>query len=215
MGTMRFFASPYATMPHLDKFLEEVEVDSLDELQSEGQPIIQPLSVTNGTAPDNLEAQNVSTNETSRVNDTEHRQLGVHAGSSGDSSNGTGSVDNQLDVYNEGKLLMKQLGADDESDDDKICRQTTVTIGGHVQVHEQQMGDDTNTVMMNAGADEDDESECLDSNATPAPQNPVKEDVNYYNNDAGQTRIDENGDCLLYTSPSPRDQRGSRMPSSA
>ena len=23
------------------------------------------------------------------------------------------------------------------------------------------------------------------------------------------------GDCLLYTSPSPRDQRGSRMPSSA
>ena len=27
--------------------------------------------------------------------------------------------------------------------------------------------------------------------------------------------FDENGDCLLYTSPSPRDQRGSRMPSSA
>ena len=26
---------------------------------------------------------------------------------------------------------------------------------------------------------------------------------------------DEVGDCLLYTSPSPRDQRGSRMPSSA
>ena len=25
----------------------------------------------------------------------------------------------------------------------------------------------------------------------------------------------ENKDCLLYTSPSPRDQRGSRMPSSA
>ena len=25
----------------------------------------------------------------------------------------------------------------------------------------------------------------------------------------------EHGDCLLYTSPSPRDQRGSRMPSSA
>ena len=24
-----------------------------------------------------------------------------------------------------------------------------------------------------------------------------------------------NGNCLLYTSPSPRDQRGSRMPSSA
>ena len=28
------------------------------------------------------------------------------------------------------------------------------------------------------------------------------------------TRV-RNGDCLLYTSPSPRDQRGSRMPSSA
>ena len=25
----------------------------------------------------------------------------------------------------------------------------------------------------------------------------------------------QHGDCLLYTSPSPRDQRGSRMPSSA
>ena len=27
--------------------------------------------------------------------------------------------------------------------------------------------------------------------------------------------ISRNKDCLLYTSPSPRDQRGSRMPSSA
>ena len=27
--------------------------------------------------------------------------------------------------------------------------------------------------------------------------------------------LDQIGDCLLYTSPSPRDQRGSRMPSSA
>ena len=38
---------------------------------------------------------------------------------------------------------------------------------------------------------------------------------------AGQTPIgatasnNRNGNCLLYTSPSPRDQRGSRMPSSA
>ena len=30
-----------------------------------------------------------------------------------------------------------------------------------------------------------------------------------------QTSIVRDGDCLLYTSPSPRDQRGSRMPSSA
>ena len=30
-----------------------------------------------------------------------------------------------------------------------------------------------------------------------------------------QTMSGEAGDCLLYTSPSPRDQRGSRMPSSA
>ena len=28
-------------------------------------------------------------------------------------------------------------------------------------------------------------------------------------------RLGEGVDCLLYTSPSPRDQRGSRMPSSA
>ena len=27
--------------------------------------------------------------------------------------------------------------------------------------------------------------------------------------------MDQNGDCLLYTSPSPRDKRQSRMPSSA
>ena len=30
-----------------------------------------------------------------------------------------------------------------------------------------------------------------------------------------KARIDNNDICLLYTSPSPRDQRGSRMPSSA
>ena len=29
------------------------------------------------------------------------------------------------------------------------------------------------------------------------------------------SRDEKNMDCLLYTSPSPRDQRGSRMPSSA
>ena len=32
---------------------------------------------------------------------------------------------------------------------------------------------------------------------------------------ATQKQLDELRDCLLYTSPSPRDQRGSRMPSSA
>ena len=31
----------------------------------------------------------------------------------------------------------------------------------------------------------------------------------------GQIKISDPNDCLLYTSPSPRDQRGSRMPSSA
>ena len=35
-----------------------------------------------------------------------------------------------------------------------------------------------------------------------------------YNNE-GVSRGLLSGDCLLYTSPSPRDQRGSRMPSSA
>ena len=33
--------------------------------------------------------------------------------------------------------------------------------------------------------------------------------------DSLQALLRENKDCLLYTSPSPRDQRGSRMPSSA
>ena len=34
-------------------------------------------------------------------------------------------------------------------------------------------------------------------------------------NDPAVAKIDWNNTCLLYTSPSPRDQRGSRMPSSA
>ena len=33
--------------------------------------------------------------------------------------------------------------------------------------------------------------------------------------DAAQFQVDDIQPCLLYTSPSPRDQRGSRMPSSA
>ena len=33
--------------------------------------------------------------------------------------------------------------------------------------------------------------------------------------DATSTELVNDGTCLLYTSPSPRDQRGSRMPSSA
>ena len=33
--------------------------------------------------------------------------------------------------------------------------------------------------------------------------------------DAGESTVCDNNSCLLYTSPSPRDQRGSRMPSSA
>ena len=37
----------------------------------------------------------------------------------------------------------------------------------------------------------------------------------HYQNDAKTEFYDEVLICLLYTSPSPRDQRGSRMPSSA
>ena len=46
-----------------------------------------------------------------------------------------------------------------------------------------------------------------------------KEKGDAYMGKAGFTVINlinnSSGDCLLYTSPSPRDQRGSRMPSSA
>ena len=35
------------------------------------------------------------------------------------------------------------------------------------------------------------------------------------NNDDAQAYLEQIKNCLLYTSPSPRDQRGSRMPSSA
>ena len=37
----------------------------------------------------------------------------------------------------------------------------------------------------------------------------------YEDTDDGSDSIDPSNPCLLYTSPSPRDQRGSRMPSSA
>ena len=40
-------------------------------------------------------------------------------------------------------------------------------------------------------------------------------DDNVAGNDGNDRLIGFNGACLLYTSPSPRDQRGSRMPSSA
>ena len=36
-----------------------------------------------------------------------------------------------------------------------------------------------------------------------------------YSTETNQMQLLQNEDCLLYTSPSPRDQRGSRMPSSA
>ena len=43
------------------------------------------------------------------------------------------------------------------------------------------------------------------------------DDGNTINKDgcSKQCKIEKNSGCLLYTSPSPRDQRGSRMPSSA
>ena len=41
------------------------------------------------------------------------------------------------------------------------------------------------------------------------------EDANLIAEDIWAIWLDSGSDCLLYTSPSPRDQRGSRMPSSA
>ena len=55
--------------------------------------------------------------------------------------------------------------------------------------------------------------EC--SLASKCLQNPVKtkgRQIQFLNEETARTKY---GDCLLYTSPSPRDQRGSRMPSSA
>ena len=39
--------------------------------------------------------------------------------------------------------------------------------------------------------------------------------LNFHNRDISQSDFTGSMFCLLYTSPSPRDQRGSRMPSSA
>ena len=62
----------------------------------------------------------------------------------------------------------------------------------------------------------------VDPNASAASELIIKEEISDYTDDLGNmpTDIDSTPDadftnCLLYTSPSPRDQRGSRMPSSA
>ena len=45
---------------------------------------------------------------------------------------------------------------------------------------------------------------------------PIVEEINFLEDEISQLTDDElRKDCLLYTSPSPRDKRQSRMPSSA
>ena len=58
------------------------------------------------------------------------------------------------------------------------------------------------------------------SNAIATHHNSVYLDINdalfrYQNGELTEIHMEEGFSCLLYTSPSPRDQRGSRMPSSA
>ena len=55
-----------------------------------------------------------------------------------------------------------------------------------------------------------------DASATGGDSFGVDESYIYFSGSWGRINVgDEDGACLLYTSPSPRDQRGSRMPSSA
>ena len=55
--------------------------------------------------------------------------------------------------------------------------------------------------------DDENEEEDLDENED--------EDPDWAGDTVNDDEEEEEEDCLLYTSPSPRDQRGSRMPSSA
>ena len=67
-------------------------------------------------------------------------------------------------------------------------------------------GDDlTEAVMVEAEADLVTVKTLASGDSTPAEGDTVSFDI----------EVTNNGTCLLYTSPSPRDQRGSRMPSSA
>ena len=50
---------------------------------------------------------------------------------------------------------------------------------------------------------------------TDLPHGPIRHIMASISGLIGEEPIAELGVCLLYTSPSPRDQRGSRMPSSA
>ena len=58
-----------------------------------------------------------------------------------------------------------------------------------------------------------DSAEFAEESSVELFQNPIKEELQIAA-DSEAIDLDDDG-CLLYTSPSPRDQRGSRMPSSA
>ena len=73
--------------------------------------------------------------------------------------------------------------------DDSVIRERRFKIGANIDIGDLGLGDDSEEVA-------EPNSPSFDKNET--------------------VEVDEAlGDCLLYTSPSPRDQRGSRMPSSA
>ena len=63
--------------------------------------------------------------------------------------------------------------------------------------------------------DDSDGDEDKDSDTKDEAEKQAKKNVPHFPQHPQVTKLHQPTSCLLYTSPSPRDQRGSRMPSSA
>ena len=101
------------------------------------------------------------------------------------------------------------LDGDLERLDGEFDLNIAVRIDGrlHVVLKVMRLGCDSHLVEMQV--------EALDHLAATMPDLPVPRVIRRHDGAASAAVAELSGDCLLYTSPSPRDRQKSRMPSSA